>query len=421
MRNMEQSSGASAFIFPRRGVWEFGFLIFLILSVALIASACNEHPRDNSDHPRSAVNGTLWIRNQGTGSWTEEERWIASVSLTLGRIEGEGADLFGRVWGLAVDSVGNLFVLDALAQEIRVFDRDGLHLRTFGGRGEGPGEFGYADGLRMDSEGTLWVFDPRRACLTSFRPDGTYLGSVHRPIRGSVVPWPAEFLPDGSVVDWFFSLPERNRSLPGASGSLDLYEPIRLYPGEERVDTFPGIEVRYPTVGETRIPMAGRFAFVQSSAGPSFWSSHISEYKLVKRSLSGDTLLIVSLEGVRPSSITPTEADSLNRALNELARLRPPGAPKPPSRRDLPRHRPVVDRLLLDDEGHLLVFPRLEGFSPGAVMDVFIEDTGEYLGRVDLPVPLAGREFPALALNRQLCFVVRGEFDVQRVVRLELQ
>ena len=72
------------------------------------------------------------------------------IGLELGSFDGPGADVFGHISSVAVGLDGKIFVLDDLAQEIRVFDANGSHLYSFGRRGEGPGEFRYAEVVILD-------------------------------------------------------------------------------------------------------------------------------------------------------------------------------------------------------------------------------------------------------------------------------
>ena len=55
----------------------------------------------------------------------------------------EGPQLFGRIGDVAVDAAGNVFVFDALAMELRVFDSAGRYISGVGGFGDGPLELRY--------------------------------------------------------------------------------------------------------------------------------------------------------------------------------------------------------------------------------------------------------------------------------------
>lgn len=73
-----------------------------------------------------------------------------------GRI-GEG--LLQRPTGVALDArTGRLFVADAGAHDVKVFDAQGRLLKVLGRRGEGPGEFNFPTHLAL-RDGTLYVTD----------------------------------------------------------------------------------------------------------------------------------------------------------------------------------------------------------------------------------------------------------------------
>ena len=87
----------------------------------------------------------------------------------------------------------------------------------------------------------------------------------------------------------------------------------------------------------------------------------------------------------------------------------------------MPRTKPVIRGVFGDDAGHVYVVPELAGVRAGTVLDVF-RDTGEYLGRMDLPVamhvPPSGPL--ASATRNHLYYVVADEFDVPRLSRFRI-
>jgi hypothetical protein len=225
-------------------------------------------------------------------------------------------------------------------------------------------------------------------------------------------------LEDGTVLGWLLTLIDRDRRDPMWVGSRSLHQPLRLFPGDTRVDTLPGIEVAFPTIDGVRIPLAVSFALALDSRGH-IWFNHGSQYRLFRRTIDGDTLLAVSLEGVQPARISESEVDSIVRGFREAAASL--GLPRRqlPRAGDLPAYRPAISRLLVDDSGHVLVFPSMKGYLEGSVMDVFSETTGEYLGRVELPVQLK-THLPAWAGPGLLYLVSEDENGVHRIVRVDL-
>jgi hypothetical protein len=200
----------------------------------------------------------------------------------------------------------------------------------------------------------------------------------------------------------------------GGLGSLVLHQPVGVNHQTGATDTFPSIEVRVPTVGRVRVPLTGRVTVAVDPDG-SVWFSHPMEYTLYHRALGGDTLLMVSLEDAAPVPLGAAERDSIARALRETA-SRLSYSELIPRAADLPTHRRAIERIMVSDAGFVFVLPRLDGYSVGTVLDVFERSTGEYLGRVDLPIVLSGA---ARFSSGRLYTAIADELGVPRLVRLD--
>ena len=97
--------------------------------------------------------------------------------VSIGKMEGEDPYLFERVFDALMLSDGRIVIGDDGAKELRVFDRDGIHLETWGGRGEGPGEFGGSQlwGMAALPGDSIIVWGFLWPELTVFGPDGEFL------------------------------------------------------------------------------------------------------------------------------------------------------------------------------------------------------------------------------------------------------
>jgi DNA-binding beta-propeller fold protein YncE len=103
-----------------------------------------------------------------------------------------GRGVLKRPTGIAYDPAGQrLYVADTYAHDIKVFDRQGVLLRTIGRRGEGEGELNFPTYLAF-SKGELFVADTMNARVQVFSADtgaprfkfgsrGLYLGNMVRP------------------------------------------------------------------------------------------------------------------------------------------------------------------------------------------------------------------------------------------------
>ena len=98
-------------------------------------------------------------------------------SLSIGVLEGPEELLFDGVVSVVRDGEGSFIVADNGAGEIRVFDAEGNHVRSFAGRGEGPGEFQALVGAWPLADGSIVAADRRLQRITRFDAEGTLLGT----------------------------------------------------------------------------------------------------------------------------------------------------------------------------------------------------------------------------------------------------
>lgn len=92
-----------------------------------------------------------------------------------------------------------LFVVDAQAQAVRVFDLQGQPLGQFGRRGNGAGEFNFPSHISADSAGELLVTDSMNSRIEVFDCEGHFLRQL-----GSRGDGPGYFnRPKGAAVDSF--------------------------------------------------------------------------------------------------------------------------------------------------------------------------------------------------------------------------
>jgi DNA-binding beta-propeller fold protein YncE len=77
---------------------------------------------------------------------------------TIGR-KGDGAGDFSLPKGVAVDSEGHIYVVDAQFENVQVFQEAGHLLMAFGEEGDAPGRFSLPAGLAIDNKDRIWVAD----------------------------------------------------------------------------------------------------------------------------------------------------------------------------------------------------------------------------------------------------------------------
>ena len=88
--------------------------------------------------------------------------------------EGSGDGQFRRPAEVAVDSSGNVYVVDFGNSRIPVFDRDGNFKTKWGSEGSGDGQFRYPVGVAVDSAGNVYVADQSNHRIQVFDRDGNF-------------------------------------------------------------------------------------------------------------------------------------------------------------------------------------------------------------------------------------------------------
>lgn len=138
----------------------------LLMSVLCLLPGCDQ----GADRERMEAKATIFVDAPEVG--------VERVG-SIGATEGPEESTFGRIVSIAVEETGRLFVLDALAREIRVFERDGQFLRRIGRQGEGPGEL--SSPLWMDFSGERLIVLDHAGKLVTFDLDGELVAERRLP------------------------------------------------------------------------------------------------------------------------------------------------------------------------------------------------------------------------------------------------
>lgn len=357
--------------------------------------------------------GRISVTNENSSDWGPGGPWRLEEDLLLGEADAGGPEQFGRVTAVLMDSVGMIYVLDLLAQAIRVFHPSGLFSHTIGGKGEGPGELTGATEMVFGRGDTLWVVDPQENRYSAFARDGTFLTSKRRPIQrhgGS-----ATFLRNGHFVDWGVSFPEEGPYV--MAGGRVLLHPIRLSPGLQDSDSLPPLEYEREMMsnGTRPQPFFNNELVLSVDRAGDIWFAHSKEYRIYRRTLEGDTTLVFALSA-EPVPVGDRERDYVRKRLARSPQL------VSMYLNALPQTKPILHDILTDEAGHVYVFPELVGAEGASVVDVF-STTGVLLGRLKLPTPislLTPQRLVAYVTADYLLLVVTDEADVPYVSRFRI-
>lgn len=345
-----------------------------------------------------------------TGHWALEEEF---------RLTGTPDQEFGRVHVVAADAEDNIYVLDIIAQQVYVFDSAGAYSHSIGRPGEGPGELSDARGVGVGPGNRIWIPEVGTARVSVFESDGTFVGSVPRNGYSGTGVWDRPVAADGNYVDRMVRFPH------GTSARVVMEHPVVLpWPGEAGqaavVDSFPPLEDRpeMARIGSAESPLV----FFDGSTlsawdGEGIWFAYSREYRVYRRSLNGDTLLVVERDA-EPAPVGEADVQAVRDHFE-----RRPSRYAQDYLKALPAEKPVVVALFGDEDGNLFVMPETKRAKGGTVIDAFGPD-GEYQGRAELPRPVHGRVLgfiPAYATSRHLLLAGIDDLGQPYVVRLRIR
>ena len=111
--------------------------------------------------------------------------------LRIGVEEGEDEYMFALLRSVQVDNDENIYILDAQYIKVRVYDKFGKHIRSFGKKGQGPGEFGWPSRLLMTTGDKLAMLDSMNRRFSYYSKEGECLKEINLGKQGSVIrAWP---------------------------------------------------------------------------------------------------------------------------------------------------------------------------------------------------------------------------------------
>jgi hypothetical protein len=98
--------------------------------------------------------------------------------LCIGDEEGVEDFMFSQIRSVQVDEEENIYVLDSKEVCVKVFDKNGRHIRTFGKKGQGPGELQSPTRMYLTAEKEILIYDPMNRRLSYFSLDGKCLREI---------------------------------------------------------------------------------------------------------------------------------------------------------------------------------------------------------------------------------------------------
>jgi hypothetical protein len=409
-------------------------LLILILTLPLL-QACDATSAWEGTITDSA--GISVVHNTTVPLWGPGEGWTFTEDLRIGTVAGEPEYQFGQIFpvgSMDVDEEGNIYVIDVQAQEARVFDPQGVFLRSMGGPGSGPGELSQAAFyLFTDNEGRTFIPDLGNQRVSIFDPSGEPSGSFPIQLQAGV---PALWRVDntGRVLAQLRAIP-----IPGVeiSETMETGDPIVVYDTTGAVVDTLAILPK----GETLQGISEQGLDMVMFAPEPFWNiddqgrilyGTNDQYKILVNDTEGNLIRIITRE-VEKTRVEESDKEAIMGFLREFALSQ--GAP--PAQVDqifggmgFAEYYPVIGLILMGPEGSIWAQRTRTGRDIAEAAEESGEvDIQEVLGSPDWdvfdadgrwlgPVTLPARFQPVVVKGDQVYGVWADELDVQYIMRL---
>jgi hypothetical protein len=348
---------------PSRGEVR-ALLLWSVLILVWTTAACAE-PLDFADWAIMVPPETVVIEYPGVPAQERGERIELTRELVISGPDASGEPVLLSPADVAVDGEGRIYVLDAAAREVRVFDADGNRAGTIGRRGAGPGELLRPASLTIFADGRIGAMDGQRGRLITWNgdgePDREYLVSgardmvaIHATEQGVVADVPHSSNLYGGDWTW------RGQALALGSGESTLIAelPYTTLPAVERRSD-EGIPAFWFTEFPTAVPT------LAADAGGSVYVTPAAEYQLF--AFGPDGAMSWALRAALPPPPL-TEA----RVEGELERLRQHFPDLVLSEIPRPERLAAVLDVAIDGHGHIYVFPNANDVASGdSLADVY--------------------------------------------------
>jgi len=151
--------------------------IFVFIPLFLITISCSRQEKAEWKGTIEEVDGVLIVKNPKEAIF-DQEAFELREDLTINSENPSEGILFELITSIRVDDDESIYVQDARARKIKIFDKEGKLLREFGNRGQGPGEFQTPRFLQLLSQNKLKVFDMSNKRISIFSLNGDLIQEI---------------------------------------------------------------------------------------------------------------------------------------------------------------------------------------------------------------------------------------------------
>jgi hypothetical protein len=323
---------------------------------------------------------------------------VLKHDFTIGRESGDENYMFSELRSVQVDDQENIYALDMKEIKVRVYDKSGKHLRTFGKKGKGPGEIDTPLRMEMTPGKNLVIEDFASAKFVFFSLDGACVKEI--PLGKYQFLIRFKFNSHGNIYADARTFDE----------TKSVSELIKFSPDFKPLATVASFEEkRAPRVMS---PFSSAFSLQVTAEDNLIWTiGQTDKYEFTVMNADGKTIRRI-VKDYDPVKVTGAVKDRLLQDYGE-------GDIPPGYTVQVPSHLPALYYFIIDDHDRLIV--RTYEFEekadgPWLYYDVFDAD-GRYITRFCLPE----REMAFISKKNKLyCMVQESEEGIPQVKRYDM-
>jgi len=353
----------------------------MFVFLVLFWPAYNKGQKSKSNARVEFIDGVECIHNTGTP--LHPDKTVTFVKdLSIGEENEAGNVILLKPRLALVDNNENIYFIELLDQDIKVFNSDGMYIKIIGAKGSGPGEFQNIGSLAITEDGTLLVMDQTLRRTSLFDTSGQFLRSFQ---------WRASCFSLIIVKKSSYIVSAIDYSNYGPFGELFIKE----------VD-FNGNEIRFPGIFSApvgKILRDGKYShfiippviimsgFVGDPNRGIFYHCVNDKYIIEVYNASGKLLKKID----RPYKPVPFNENDAQEYRAKYGNLGSEFIKKAVEEMDMPKVKSIVEGMYTDDEGKLWIKTnekQEDNKKSLTAFDVFDSD-GNYFAKVwlaDIPL-----------------------------------